>query len=87
MVIGVVVAAAYLRASERRARTAWAAAALSILGAWTVGLLFVQAGATIAAAGLITDMRNRGRRGAHAAILSAAGPMQAVLTLAMAAFF
>ena len=91
MLIGVVVAAAYLRASEQRARTAWAAAgavaAFSILGAWTVGLLFLPAGATMAAAGLITDVRNRGRLGAHVAIFAAAGLMQAALTLAMAAFF
>lgn len=91
MLIGLVVALAYMRSSESRAREGWAAAgvvaAFSILGAWTVGLLFLPAGAAIAAAALITDVRNRGRLGAHAAIFAAAGLTQAVLMLAMAALF
>ena len=91
MVLGVVVAAAYLRPSESRAAIAWAAAgavaAFSILGAWTVGLLFLPAGAAIAAAALITDVRNQGRLGAHVGIFVAAALLQAALMMAMATLF
>jgi hypothetical protein len=91
MALGVMVAAAYLRSSESRARIAWAAAgavtAFSILAAWTVGLLFLPVAVTIVAAALITDVRNQGRLGAHVGIFVAAALIQAALTLAMATFF
>jgi hypothetical protein len=91
MVIGAVVAAAYLRPSQSRARIAWAAGgavtAFSILGAWTVGLLFLPAGAAIATAALITDARHQGRLGAHVGIFVAAALIQAALMMTMVLFF
>jgi hypothetical protein len=91
MALGVVVAAAYLRSSESRALIAWAAAgavaAFSVLGAWTVGLLFLPAAVAIAAAALLTDAHNQGRLGAHVGIFAVAALIQAALTLAMATIF
>jgi hypothetical protein len=91
MALGVVVAAAYLRPSKSRARIAWAAAgamaAFSILGAWTVGLLFMPAAAAIATAAVITDVRNQGRLGAHVGIFAATALIQAALIMAFALYF
>jgi hypothetical protein len=91
MALGVVVAGAYVRPSASQAGIAWAAAgavtAFSILAAWTVGLLFLPAAATIAAAALITDVRHQGRLGAHVGIFVAAALIQAALIVGMAFFF
>jgi hypothetical protein len=91
MALGVVVAAAYVRSSVSRAGIAWAVGgaitAFSILAAWTVGLLFLPAAATIAAAALITDVRHQGRLGAHVGIFIATALIQAALIVAMASFF
>lgn len=87
MLLGVVVAAAYLRASPARAGAAWAAAgavmAFSVLGAWTVGLFFLPAAGAFAASALITDLRDRGNLTAHAGMLVLAGALQAAWMFAM----
>ena len=92
MVLGVVVAAAYLRPSPRRASTAWAAAGattgFSILGAWTVGLFFLPAAVAFAASALITDVRNRGNFPMPMRASSPLqGAVQAAWILAMARIF
>ena len=91
MAMGIIVAAAYLRSNAARAITAWSAAgavmAFSILGAWTVGLIFLPAAVAFIAAALITDLRNPGRIAAHAGIFIAAGVIQSALMFAMASMF
>jgi len=62
-------------------------AAFGILGAWTVGLLFLPAGGVIAAAAMTTDVRNQGSPGVHLGVFTAAALLQAGLMLAMARIF
>ena len=91
MLLGMAVALAFLRPSQSRAVVAMAAsgvlAAFSMLGAWTVGLVYVPAALAALIAGLAAEVRNKGSILAHAGVFLIAALAQAAVMLAMASMF
>jgi hypothetical protein len=88
MALGAVCAGAFLLESASRTPIAWATTgvfmAFAVLGAWTVGLVYVPIAFMFLAVAVVSDLREMGNMTAHAGILLAAGLAQAAGMLIIA---
>lgn len=88
MLLGIAVAALFLGESPSGAVLAWGAAgvfaAFSVLGAWTVGFLYLPTTVLLFAASILEDLGAKANLPAHAAVCLTAGVVQAALMVGIA---